>query len=135
MILLYVLGAIWSAPNTIVGLLCTLLGARYRERVGVALVYEVRQGSILDRWMRTGGFGGLVSRGIAAATCGQVVAVQPIYLADQRIIRHETRHVVQGFWLGPLHGPAYLLCCLWAWLCGGDPYTDNALERDARAHE
>ncbi|ASR42157.1 hypothetical protein BEN78_00775 [Xanthomonas citri pv. mangiferaeindicae] len=112
--LLLALGAIWTLPNTAIGLLGGLaglpFGARARWRDGdCALVF--------DRW--PWGPGGAITFGNTILHTGDsldracstyahraALCVQaPIRLGD-----HERAHVFQYMVLGPLFLPLYLLC-------------------------
>lgn len=108
------LGALWTSPNTLLGLLGGLagcvLGARVRwRRDDLALVF--------DRWpWGPGGaitFGNVIlhtgdSLDTACSTYSHRAALcidPPVQLAD-----HERAHVYQYMVLGPLFLPLYLAC-------------------------
>lgn len=123
-----ILGHLWASANTIAGLIVALAGATPAGCDGVCLLFVARRRGPVAWFFR--------SSGMAAFTWGAVVVVaEPHHLERVRLIRHEHRHVAQQLVLGPLMPIAYGLCSLVAWLAGGDAYYDNALERDARAHE
>jgi hypothetical protein len=65
-----------------------------------------------------------------AMTLGHVVLC--IDVADDTLLRHELVHVRQYEKLGPLFVPAYLAASLLAVLRGGNAYSDNAFEVEAR---
>ncbi len=107
----------WAAPATLIGL---LLAPFFRRR-------SVRRGVLLCEgasWPRRLGWG------YNAMTLGHVVlCVENI---AERVLDHELVHVRQYERWGLLLFPAYLLASLWALLCGGHFYYDNAFEIAAR---
>jgi len=112
--LLRVLGAIWTAPNTLIGLLAGLtavpFGARPRWRGGdLALVFH---GYPL-------GPGGAMTLGNVILHTGHDLDVRVCTYAHRagrareaevRLCDHERAHVLQYMALGPLFLPLYLLC-------------------------
>lgn len=84
-------------------------------------------------------YGGLASRFLQrcpqepiAMTLGHTVIGQTAAALDLTR-RHELVHVRQYEHWGPFFIPAYLLCSLWQWLRGRDPYRDNPFEVEAFA--
>jgi hypothetical protein len=111
------LGALWSLPGTVLGLLVALvcLPTGIRWDAGVLVVR--------------------VHRCIPSMACAQTWGIVVLATADgdrPEILMHERRHTAQWFVLGPLFLLVYPLCSLYAWVRSGNPYQDNALERDAR---
>lgn len=127
------LGYIWAFPNTISGMLLACLsrpcfpGRQPRRCRPLPPALEVVARGGLLGWL-------LGCTGHVAITLGAVI-VYVVPAPTQRLRRHEHRHVLQQLLLGPLFFPVYLACSAWALLRGGHLYTDNALERDARAQE
>jgi hypothetical protein len=110
------LGALWSLPNTLIGLGFALLSAAWpRPRDGL-LVAESKRG--LAYWF-------LTRRGFGAITFGRVV-VSAIPLTP-RLLMHESHHSRQYEVLGPFYLPVYL------WLHSHLGYGANPLELDAEA--
>ena len=111
------LGALWSLPGSILGLLISLVCRPSSLRWS--------DGAVVIR----------VRKCIPAMACAQtwgVVILATVAGDTPGILRHERRHVLQWFVLGPLFLLAYPLCSLYAWMRGGDGYRDNPLEADAR---
>ena len=107
------LGYLWAAPNSLVGLAGALTTATRPVRCrGVLLIEGSRRG--LGRF--------LAWRGFTAITLGHViVANQPL---DDHLLAHELAHVAQHERWGPLFYPAYLLTSLAG-------YRRNPFERAA----
>jgi hypothetical protein len=63
-------------------------------------------------------------------TLGHVVLGQDLFLLDATRA-HERVHVRQAERWGPLFLPAYVIASVAALLRGGNPYRDNAFEREA----
>lgn len=107
------LGYLWAAPNSLVGLAGALTTATRPVRCrGVLVIEDSRRG--LGRF--------LAWRGFTAITLGHViVANQPL---DDRLLAHELAHVAQHERWGPLFYPAYLLTSLAG-------YRRNPFERAA----
>jgi hypothetical protein len=108
-----VLGYVWAAPNSLVGLAGALTtGSRPVRCRGVLLIEGSRRG--LGRF--------LAWRGFTAITLGHViVANRPL---DDHLLAHELAHVAQHERWGPLFYPAYLLTSLAG-------YRRNPFERAA----
>ncbi|WMJ69615.1 hypothetical protein [Stenotrophomonas sp. 24(2023)] len=112
--LLQWLGALWTLPNTLIGLLAgaagLLAGARLRwSGRDCALVF--------DHW--PWGPGGAITFGNVILHTGHDLGMQCRTYAHQagervepliRLDDHERAHVYQYLVLGPLYLPAYLLC-------------------------
>jgi hypothetical protein len=113
---LTVLGALWSLPNTLIGLGFALLSlALPRPRMGLLVVHSNRGLAYLF----------LTRRGFGAITFGRVV-VSAIPLTP-RLLVHESHHSRQYEVLGPLFLPIYL------WLHARHGYAANPLEVEAEA--
>ena len=124
----HVLGCIWAAPYTAVGLMlgavAVLFGGWWRVRTGVI---EFGGGAI-GRWA--------ASRpppfAFVAITFGHVILGIDDATLDA-VRDHEQVHVRQYERWGPLFGPAYLWSSLLQLLRGRRAYLDNWFEREARA--
>ena len=120
---------LWALPTTAVGLLITLIalarGGRARRHSGVL---EVHGG--FATWFLT--HMTLLPNGAAAITFGHVVLGRDQHCLD-RTRAHERVHVRQAERWGPFFLPAYAIASVIATLRGGDPYRDNAFEREAYA--
>jgi hypothetical protein len=113
---LTLLGAIWSFPNTLIGLGFALLsGAVPQPRHGLLVANSNRGLAYLF----------LTRRGFGAITFGRVV-VSAIPLTP-RLLMHESHHARQYEQLGPFFLPVYL------WLHARHGYAANPLEREAEA--
>jgi hypothetical protein len=111
-----VLGALFGAPNTLIGLGFALLsGALPRPRAGL-LIAESNRG--LAYWF-------LSRRGFGAITFGRVV-VSAIPITPDLLV-HESHHARQYEVLGPFYLPLYLL------LHARYGYAHNPLEQEAAA--
>ncbi len=144
MILLRLLGHLWMLPNTLVGLfLASFCG--YLHRDGDALLFATKPDSFLTRWMRGGGFFGLVKATVGGVTVGACIILrddeweawkdsqdEPNWV---RFMRHEKRHVWQQMIGGVFQPVAYVIGVAVAAAQGKDPYRDCFLEIDARRHE
>lgn len=125
------LGIVWALPVSLVGALFALLarlsGGYYRVVRGVLEVNGGWPARLLRR--------GFPFCGPAAAiTLGHVVlGVSQEALDKTR--SHERVHVRQYERWGILFVLAYPLAGAWAWVKGGNPYWDNAFERQARERE
>src|SRR4030088_1517994 len=110
------LGALWSLPNTLIGLGFALLsGAVPRPRDGLLIAESNRALAYLF----------LTRRGFGAITFGRVV-VSAIPLTP-RLLVHESHHARQYEALGPFFLPTYL------WLHARHGYAANPLESEAEA--
>lgn len=123
--LMRLLRYVWAFPNTLIGLLFSLvviaLGARTRILNGVM---EVGGGS-LEKWLPP-------SFPFAAITLGHVViGINQNMLAHCRA--HERVHVLQYERWGILFIPLYLASSLWQLLHGRHPYRHNHFEQEACA--
>jgi hypothetical protein len=121
---------LWASPNTALGVGLAALAAAGGEFRVVGGVLEAH-GPVL-RWMLRH----LVPLrgGALAITLGHVVIGRDAQALDETR-DHERAHVAQCERWGPGFIPAYLLSSLWALARGGDPYLDNAFEREAFAAE
>ena len=124
--LLRILNILWASPYTFVGLtigalgLCT--GGRARLR---APTIEFYGGGV--KWLLAHLPPGQFA---LALTLGHTILGQTDAALD--ISRdHESVHVRQYERWGPFMGPAYLLCSLFLWCVGRQPYRDNPFEREA----
>jgi hypothetical protein len=110
------LGALWTLPNTLLGLaFAALCGALPRPRQGL-LVAESNHGLA---------YLFLTRRGFGAITFGRVV-VSAIPLTP-RLLVHESHHARQYEVFGPFYLPIYL------WLHARLGYGANPLELEAEA--
>ena len=119
---------LWVLPVSVVGLLLALLarasGGRLERKDGVLEVYGGWPAKLLCR--------GFPFCGPAAAiTLGHVVLGASQH-ALEATRSHERVHVRQYERWGILFMLAYPLAGAWAWVKGGNPYWDNAFERQAR---
>lgn len=113
---LTLLGAIWSFPNTLIGLGFVLLsGTLPRLRDGLLVASSNRGLAYLF----------LTRRGFGAITFGRVV-VSAIPLTP-RLMMHESHHARQYEQLGVFFLPVYL------WLHAKYGYAQNPLEREAES--
>jgi hypothetical protein len=110
------LGALWSLPNTLIGLGFAVLSATWpRWRDGLLVAESNRGLAYLF----------LTRRGFGAITFGRVV-VSSIPITP-RLLVHESHHSRQYEVLGPYYLPVYL--SLHAW----HGYAGNPLEIEAEA--
>jgi hypothetical protein len=111
------LGYLWAAPVTAVGLVLTLLaaatGGSVRLRAGVVEAC----GGGLRRLLRGG----------AAMALGHVILARDAACLE-RSRPHELAHVRQYERWGPLLPPAYWLVAGWLWVRGRHPYLDHPFE-------
>jgi len=113
---LTVLGALWSLPNTLIGLGFSVLS--------LALP-EPHAGLLVARSSRGLAYLFLTRRGFGAITFGRVVvSASPI---TPRLLMHESHHARQYEILGPFFLPIYL------WLHARYGYAANPLEVEAEA--
>ncbi len=124
-------GVIWALPNTILGLVLTILalctGGRAAMVNGVVESHGGALGFLLRRLVPIRG-------GASAMTLGHVVAGRdPASL--ERTRAHERVHVRQYERWGPFFLPAYLVATLIATVKGRHYYHDNHFERAARKPE
>jgi hypothetical protein len=117
------LGYLWAAPTTLVGLVAGVLtlctGGRLQYRQGALEFY--------------GGFASWLARkgSFAAMTLGHVIVGRDSWSLEF-CREHEQAHVRQVERWGIAFIPAYLIASLLAWGRGGHYYRDNWFERDAR---
>ncbi len=125
---LRLLGMLWAAPNSLIGLSVGVLGlctGGSVHRKGPTLEFY---GGVI-RWL-------LLKTPIKAGamTLGHVIIGQHAEVLD-RVRLHEWVHVRQYERWGPLFIPAYLLCSLWMRLQGKNFYRDNPFEVEAFASD
>jgi hypothetical protein len=124
------IGYLWAAPATAIGLLGAVLALRGGRLAIVDGVVEV-EGPLVG-WVLTH----LVPLpgGAQAITLGHVVLAR-----NDRCLEctraHERVHVRQYERWGPLFIPAYLAASAWALARGGHVYYDNVFEREAHRAE
>lgn len=121
---------LWASPNTLLGACLAALAAAGGEARIVAGVLEAH-GPLL-RWILRHAVP--LKGGAQAVTLGHVVVGCDARSLDETR-DHERVHVAQCERWGPWFLPAYLLSSLWALARGGDPYLDNAFEREAFSAE
>jgi hypothetical protein len=110
------LGALWSLPNTLIGLGFVLLSGA---------VPRVRDGLLVAESNRGLAYLFLTRRGFGAITFGRVVtSAIPI---TPRLLMHEGHHARQYEILGPFFLPTYL------YLHARHGYAANPLEQEAEA--
>ncbi|MDQ3809840.1 MAG: hypothetical protein M3336_06070 [Chloroflexota bacterium] len=110
------LGALWSLPDSLIGLGFALLsGALPRRRDGLFLARSNRGLAYLF----------LTRRGFGAITFGRVVICAVPITTD--LLMHEGHHARQYEVLGPFYLPLYL------WLHARHGYAANPLEQEAAA--
>lgn len=122
-----VLGAVWTSPNTLLGLLAALAGMP----AGARMAWSGRDCALIVRQWPWGP-GGAITLGMVILHTGATLDV-PCLTYEHRAGRcehprvslrdHERAHVFQYLVLGPLFLPAYLLC--------GGVSVRNPLERAA----
>lgn len=107
-------GALWTLPNSVLGVLFALLSGAFPRPVRGLLLAHGR-GGLADRF--------LARRGFVAITLGRVVvSVVPL---TPRLLAHESHHARQYEVLGPFFLPVYL------WQHARRGYVENPLEREA----
>ena len=110
------LGAVWTLPNTLLGLLFALASLAVPRWCDGLLVAQSRKGLA---WLF------LTRRGFGAITFGRVVtSAVPL---TPRLLVHESHHARQYEVLGPYFIPVYL------WLQARHGYAGNPLELEAEA--
>lgn len=123
---LFLLALVWVSPASALGCLLALAalasGGTVRRRGRVMEVY----GGVASRFLQR------CPQEPIAMTLGHTVIGQTAAALDLTR-RHELVHVRQYEHWGPFFIPAYLLCSLWQWLRGRDPYRDNPFEVEAFA--
>lgn len=110
------LAYLWTAPNSLLGVLGGLGGGGWRVRRGVL--------EIANAWLPRA-----LGAKVEAVTLGHVILARDARSLN-RWREHERMHVRQYEWLGPLFLPAYGLLGVWSWLRGRHPYRDHPLEVD-----
>ena len=113
----------WAAPTTLLGLVAVALtGPSWRVVDGVLEAHGAGVARLLDTVAP--------HRRVLAMTLGHVVLGRDaVALDDTRA--HERVHVRQAERWGPFFVPAYLAASVVARAQGGEPYADNAFEREA----
>ncbi|QDU22580.1 hypothetical protein [Urbifossiella limnaea] len=112
-----IVGYLWAAPVTLVGLPLALLAAATGGGVRA-------RGGVVEVW---GGAAGRLLRGGAAMALGHVILARDAACLE-RSRRHELVHVRQYEQWGPLLLPAYWLVAMWLRWRGLHPYLDHPLE-------
>ncbi|WP_146391564.1 hypothetical protein [Allorhodopirellula solitaria] len=117
------LGYLWAAPNTLLGIaIGLLLGGRFQRVDGVLEVHGRHVARVLARMIVPA----------AALTMGHVVFGRDLE-ALARTRNHERVHVHQYAIWGPFFLPTYLGVSLWLYARGRDGYRDNPFEIQAYA--
>ncbi|WP_305805203.1 hypothetical protein [Stenotrophomonas sp. YIM B06876] len=112
--LLQLLGALWTSPNTLLGLVAGLAGMP----AGARMQWSCRERALVFRQWPWGP-GGAITLGNVILTTGSTLEVRCHTYEHRagrcrhRLVRlddHERAHVYQYLVLGPLFLPVYLLC-------------------------
>ena len=124
--MLRILGYLWAAPVSAVGLCLALLAGVSGGRVRL-------QGGLVEA---SGGATGWLLRGNRLWRGGAATALGHVILARdeaclERSRAHERAHVRQFERWGPLLPPAYVLIGWWLTLRGYDPHLDHPFEQEA----
>jgi hypothetical protein len=116
--LLWYFGAVWTLPNTCLGVLLGLLNGTIPRFESRTVNFYMGRGIVCQICDRLG---------ISAFTLGDCVlyCVEP----TRNLRVHESRHITQCRVFGPLFLPTYFL------LLALRGYEKHPLERDARQHE
>lgn len=124
------LGILWALPWTAVGLFfggITLITGGSARRADRMLEFY---GGWLPWFLDTFP----LVKGARAVTFGHTVIARSDH--DASACRdHERVHVRQYERWGIFFGFAYVLCWVWLWARGRDPYRDHPFEREAFDHE
>jgi hypothetical protein len=113
-LMLRLLGAVWTAPNTLIGLLAGLAGMPFGARIHVS---RRDLAIVFQRW--PWGPGGAITFGNSILHTGQTLDTDCVTYEHRagwcqhpsiRLGDHERAHVLQYMVLGPLFLPVYLLC-------------------------
>jgi len=121
-----VVGHLWAAPVTAVGLVIALATCRRGQVALIDGVVEAHSPSLCWALRHLIPLPG----GAAAVTLGHVVLARD-QASHEGTRAHERVHVRQAECWGPCFLPAYLAASLVAWARVGYPYADNVFERDA----
>ncbi|MFI9379619.1 RHS repeat domain-containing protein [Kutzneria sp. NPDC052558] len=142
-LVLSILGAIWTLPNTVFALLIEVtnlimapvnwlvraLGGGGWQGIGfdAAAYGELNAFGLVfvGGWMGSALEGG----GVSGITFGNGIFIREQRRGQKSLYHHELRHTNQYAWFGPLFGAVYLV----DWIQHG--YKNSRLETDARAHE
>ena len=122
----FLLGVLWAAPYTALGLLVGGLGLCFGGRVRVrGRAIEIYDGGIKSflYLLPSGQF-------TLALTLGHTILGQTDASLDISR-KHEAVHVAQYERWGPFFLPAYFLSSLFMWMTGRRFYRDNPFEREA----
>lgn len=129
--LLQMVGTIWAAPTSAVGLLlggcCKPWGASFRRHSGVIEIQGAGVAWMLEHLT-------VLEGGALAITFGEVVLARSS-AAHDLTRSHERIHVRQCRRWGPFFIPAYLAASVMALLRGRPAYRGNAFEIEAYAEE
>lgn len=115
--MLWLLGRVWAAPYSVIGLLLAPFFQSRAVRYGVLWCEGAE-------WPRRLGWR------YRAITFGHVVL--SVDELDPVTVAHELVHVRQYERWGPFMVPAYVVAALWNLLGGRGPYSDNPFEVAAR---
>ena len=124
--LLKVLKVIWASPNSLLGLLVSLLGIPFGTRAQIRQGCLEFHGGLVTAMLRRLPIGGST----AAMTLGHTILGQDRYDLD-RCRDHEQVHVRQYERWGPFFLPVYLSWSLFLWAQNKDAYLDNPFEVEA----
>ena len=126
MLLARVIRYVWAAPVSVLGLLAGLLGTWRATWAVVDGVVEI-EGPAIAWGLR---HLTLLPGGASALTLGHVVLGRDAHMLRESRA-HEHVHVRQYEVWGLFFLPAYVVCSVWAAVCGRHYYFDNAFEREA----
>ncbi len=123
--ILKTLKIVWALPNTLLGL---LLGTLLMSGGGRVAIIRGAVEFSAGKWLQL--FAWLPNGPIAAITFGHVIlgATEADLIGARD---HEHVHIRQYERWGPLFLPSYVLCSLYLFWRGRDPYRDNPFEIEA----
>jgi hypothetical protein len=114
----WTVGAIWTLPNTMVGVVLGIVNGTIPRLGWGAVNFYMMRGPVQFVCERLG---------ISAFTLGDCVLYASAPTENLHV--HEARHIAQYHALGPLFLPAYFLMLAYF------GYDEHPLEQDARLHE
>lgn len=126
-----ILGCIWSIPYTIISYLLVLFLKITGQTEEVCFldylvlaVYAKKDGWFYRELFEKRGYGGFSLGGVVFLHIGSL----------DKSVRHEHRHSMQYFWIGPFFIPVYLSISIFIYIfCHNkNAYYDNPFEIDSR---